>query len=64
MIFIDWFIVVRRGLIEMISDCSLLIFFLVMVDYLLILIFLGFFCVNKVKLSDECVVVDFFDYFC
>ena len=62
---IDWFIVVRRGLTEMISDRSLPIFFSVMADYPLIPIFPGFFfCVNKAKPSDECVVVDLFDYSC
>ena len=40
---IDWFIVVWRGLTEMISDRSLPIFFSVMADYPLIPIFPGFF---------------------
>ena len=49
----------------MISDRSLPIFFSVMADYPLIPIFPGFFfCVNKAKPSDECVVVDLFDYSC
>ena len=61
---IDWFIVIGRGLTEMISDRSLPIFFSVMADYPLIPIFPGFFCVNKAKPSDECVVVDLFDYSC
>ena len=48
----------------MISDRSLPIFSSVMADYPLIPIFPGFFCVNKAKPSDECVVVDLFDYSC
>lgn len=46
---IDWFIVVRRGLTEMISDRSLPIFFSVMADYPLIPIFPGFFLRERGK---------------